>query len=473
MQIKFLNLWNRYVQYYFNHFSSSGIKKREEGLPYLRDNLFVSVLLISFPICCIVYIPSLLVSISTREYIISVADSIALFCFFLIFVNNRISITVKKISFAFIFYLLAIMIVFFLGIEGPGMIILICTSVLLTLFQSKKAGLYSATLNVVIYTVMLIILDTNSANLILFKQYSYKAWIGIGVNLFAFNVLIVLSVSSLIKQLNESFLKEKKLQELLTIEGINLLAAKHKAEESERLKSAFLANMSHEIRTPMNGILGFTSLLGEPDLEVKERQEYLNMIQKSGVRMLDTINDIIEFSRIESGFIDLDFRDTYINEQIEYVYNFFKRDADIKCIGFSIKNPLSFEESLIKTDSKKLFIILSNLVKNAIKFTDFGTVELGYIIKPDVIEFFVKDTGIGIPLDRQKAIFERFIQADIEDKKAHQGSGLGLSIAKSYVDALGGKIWLESTPGKGSSFYFTIPRSTLQVKTLSNIFVEN
>jgi signal transduction histidine kinase len=189
--------------------------------------------------------------------------------------------------------------------------------------------------------------------------------------------------------------------------------------------------------------------------------------------MLDTINDIIEFSRIESGFIDLDFRDTYINEQIEYVYNFFKRDADIKCIGFSIKNPLSFEESLIKTDSKKLFIILSNLVKNAIKFTDFGTVELGYIIKPDVIEFFVKDTGIGIPLDRQKAIFERFIQADIEDKKAHQGSGLGLSIAKSYVDALGGKIWLESTPGKGSSFYFTIPRSTLQVKNLSNIVVKN
>jgi PAS domain S-box-containing protein len=236
-----------------------------------------------------------------------------------------------------------------------------------------------------------------------------------------------------------------------------LLEAKEKAEESDRLKSAFLANMSHEIRTPMNGILGFAELLKEPNLNGKKQQKYIKIIEKSGVRMLNIINDVINISKIESGLMEVNKEPSYINEQIEYIYAFFKPEVEKKELQLSFKNSLPLKEAIIYTDREKVFAILTNLVKNAIKYTKKGTIEFGYIKKDQFLEFYVKDTGIGIPYDRQEAVFERFIQADIADKMALQGAGLGLSIAKAYVEMLGGQLWLESKEGKGSVFYFTLP----------------
>jgi PAS domain S-box-containing protein len=249
---------------------------------------------------------------------------------------------------------------------------------------------------------------------------------------------------------------------------IELFKAKEKAEESDLLKSAFLANMSHEIRTPMNGIMGFSRLLKEPKLTGEQQQKYINIIEKSGVRMLNIINDIIDISKIETGIMPLDIKETNINEQVEYIYTFFMPEAEAKGIKLSFKNTLHAEEANIKTDREKVFAILTNLVKNAIKYTNKGSIEFGYVLKSDSepdrsakLEFFVKDTGLGIPKDRHEAIFERFIQGDIEDKMARQGAGLGLAITKAYTEMLGGRIWLESQEGKGSSFYFTIPYNAL------------
>jgi CheY-like chemotaxis protein/anti-sigma regulatory factor (Ser/Thr protein kinase) len=153
-----------------------------------------------------------------------------------------------------------------------------------------------------------------------------------------------------------------------------------------------------------------------------------------------------------------------INKQIEFIYTFFKPQVEAKGIHFKINKSLTNKEAFIKTDSEKLYSILTNLVKNAIKYTEKGTIELGYILKREKdskeLEFYIKDRGIGIPKDRQKAIFKRFIQADISDKKAYQGAGLGLSISRAYVEMLGGKIWMESEEGKGSIFYFTLPYRT-------------
>ncbi|HSQ46800.1 MAG TPA: PAS domain S-box protein [Lutibacter sp.] len=241
-----------------------------------------------------------------------------------------------------------------------------------------------------------------------------------------------------------------------------LVVAKEHAEESDRLKSAFLANMSHEIRTPMNGILGFAGLLKEPGLTGEQQQKYIKIIEKSGDRMLNIINDIVDISKIESGLMEVYIKETNINEQVENIYNFFKPEADAKGILFSVKKSFPEKEAIIKTDSEKIDAILSNLIKNAIKFTNQGTIQFGVDFASSAtgkteLEFFVKDTGIGIPKDRQKAIFERFIQADISDKMAMQGAGLGLSIAKAYVEMLGGKIWLESEVDVGSTVYFTIP----------------
>ncbi|MCX6278898.1 MAG: PAS domain S-box protein [Bacteroidetes bacterium] len=242
-----------------------------------------------------------------------------------------------------------------------------------------------------------------------------------------------------------------------------LIFAKEHAQESDRLKSAFLANMSHEIRTPMNGILGFAGLLKEPDLTGEEQQKYIRIIEKSGARMLNIINDIVDISKIESGQMEISISETNINQQIEFIYIFFKPEVEKKGIKFSFKNPLPSNEALIKTDREKIYAILTNLVKNAIKYTNQGSIEFGYSVETQCLaslQFFVKDTGIGIPKDRHQAIFDRFVQADIEDRNALQGAGLGLSITKAYIEMLGGAISVESEPGKGSTFYFTIPCNT-------------
>jgi PAS domain S-box-containing protein len=247
-----------------------------------------------------------------------------------------------------------------------------------------------------------------------------------------------------------------------------LIKAKEKAEESDHLKSAFLANMSHEIRTPMNGILGFAGLLKEPNLTGTEQQKYIQIIEKSGARMLNIINDIVSISKIESGLMEINMIESNINEQIEYIYAFFKPEIENKGIQFSYKNSLPFEKAIIKTDREKLFAILTNLVKNAIKYSEKGSIELGCDKKGENLEFYVKDSGIGIDSTRLKAIFERFIQADIADKHAYQGAGLGLSISKAYVEMLGGKLWVESEIGIGSTFYFTIPYTTELKETVAN-----
>ena len=243
-----------------------------------------------------------------------------------------------------------------------------------------------------------------------------------------------------------------------------LIDAKLKAEESDRLKSAFLANMSHEIRTPMNGILGFADLLKAPELSGEEQQAYIKIIEKSGARMLNIINDIIDISKIEAGLMKLDSKESNINEQIEYIYTFFKPEAEAKKLKISFNNALPAKEAVVTTDREKLYAILTNLVKNAIKYTHNGSIEFGYNLKTNnetnELEFYVKDTGIGIPKERHEAIFERFIQADISDKMAYQGAGLGLAISKAYVEMLGGKIRVESEEGKGSCFYFTLPYKT-------------
>ncbi len=237
-----------------------------------------------------------------------------------------------------------------------------------------------------------------------------------------------------------------------------LIKAKEKAEESDRLKSAFLANMSHEIRTPMNGILGFAGLLKEPDLSGEQQHEYIQIIEKSGNRMLNIINDIVNISKIESGIIDIHLSETNINNQLQFISDSLKLDADNKNLNLFFTCGLTDKEAIINTDSEKLYGILTNLVKNAIKYTETGTIEFGYNVKGEFIEFFIKDTGIGISKERLEAIFERFIQADIEDKMARQGAGLGLSISKAYVEMLDGKIWVESEENRGSKFYFTLPR---------------
>ena len=238
-----------------------------------------------------------------------------------------------------------------------------------------------------------------------------------------------------------------------------LFKAKVKAEESDRLKSAFLANMSHEIRTPMNGILGFAELLKEPDLTGEEQKKYIDIIEKSGERMLNIINNIICISKVESKQVEVIISETNMNEMLDFISDFFKIEIEQKGLQIIINKKLPTKRALVKTDKEKVYAILTNLTKNAIKFTSQGYVEIGCVRKGTYVEFFVKDTGVGIRQDQKEVIFERFRQGSELLTRNYEGAGLGLSISKAYVEMLDGTIRVESEIGKGSIFYFTIPNN--------------
>jgi PAS domain S-box-containing protein len=236
-----------------------------------------------------------------------------------------------------------------------------------------------------------------------------------------------------------------------------MIAAKEKAEETDRLKSAFLANMSHEIRTPMNGIIGFLDLLREPDLSEENKSAYIDIVTQSGHRLLDTINDIIEISKIESGELKINKSSVNICELMAYYHGFFRQQTDQKGLKYIISNQLPAETKYFQTDRVKLESIITNLLKNAIKFTSKGYIEFGCFLESENLIFYIKDTGAGISEDRLEIIFERFVQADLSSSRPQEGSGLGLSIVKAYVQMLNGKIMVHSDPGKGSRFSFSIP----------------
>jgi PAS domain S-box-containing protein len=235
----------------------------------------------------------------------------------------------------------------------------------------------------------------------------------------------------------------------------DLIAAKEKAEESDKLKSAFLANMSHEIRTPMNGIIAFADLLNEPHFGEKDQSKFIEIIQKSAKRLLSLINDLIDISKIEAGQMEVHFSEINVNNLLEFLFEFFKPEAEKKSIELKMisdKSPL-----IINTDNDKLNAILTNLIKNAIKFTDSGKIEFGYSLNGDKsIEFFIEDTGIGIPKDKLKSVLNRFEQVDSSFSSGHEGSGLGLAISNSYVEMLGGELKITSEVGKGSKFSFIL-----------------
>jgi len=236
-----------------------------------------------------------------------------------------------------------------------------------------------------------------------------------------------------------------------------LREAKLNAEEGYRLKSAFLANMSHEIRTPMNGIIGFSELLKDTRLPEDKRMRYAGIVIDSGRQLLNIVNDILDISRIETGKVSIIPEMVVINELINVLYAFFEPQASNKNIKIIAVKPLKNEESAVLTDRTRLRQILTNLLNNAIKFTNEGQIKFGYKRVRDELEFFVSDTGIGIPAELHDKIFEPFRQANLEISNLHGGTGLGLTISHKLAELLGGRLWLESEPGQGSVFYFTLP----------------
>ena len=237
----------------------------------------------------------------------------------------------------------------------------------------------------------------------------------------------------------------------------DLISAKEKAVESDRLKSAFLANMSHEIRTPLNSILGFSDLLVSLDLDTKIRAEYADMINLSGNNLLSIINDILDISKIEAGQIVLTEKRFSAFQMISDIQKEYSLKARSKGLELRLSAQESDKEIYLLSDENRIKQVLVNFVGNAMKFTDSGYIEIGLKIKDKQVQFHVKDTGIGIAKEYHSKVFDRFRQVESAQTRKYGGNGLGLAITKNLAELLGGKIHLESKPKVGSTFYLMLP----------------
>jgi PAS domain S-box-containing protein len=243
-----------------------------------------------------------------------------------------------------------------------------------------------------------------------------------------------------------------------------LKIAKEKAQESDLLKSTFLANISHEIRTPMNGIIGFAELIARGDIDRETRKSYLEIMKKSSDQLICIINDIIDFSKIESNQIRISEEQLELNNLLDQLNLFYENELRNKRLTevTLVVEKASKEPLIILTDENRLRQVLSYLLDNSVKYTNQGFIKFGYRMSGSKLDFFVEDSGKGIPTEKQKLIFERFRQADEGHSRKYGGVGLGLPISKGLVNLLGGSIWVESEPGKGSVFCFTIPYKTTE-----------
>jgi signal transduction histidine kinase len=291
------------------------------------------------------------------------------------------------------------------------------------------------------------------------RLYNRIYWIiGVGVVLF----LIVLiwtttlrrEVSKRTLELRQANQEYESLNEELTQNNEELERAKEHAEESDKLKSAFLANMSHEIRTPMNGIVGFAEMLQKPNLTVEKQQRYRELIQSCGKQLLNIVNDVLDISKIETNQMTVRYDDVNLGKIIDNTVKLHKAAARKKGIELSVDTNV---RDTLRTDSTKLTQIINNLLSNAVKYTNQGRIDIRSHQSNGQVQISVADTGIGIDEKLQPKIFDRFIQAETGYTRNHGGAGLGLSITKSFVELLGGSIWFESVPNKGTAFFVELP----------------
>jgi signal transduction histidine kinase/ActR/RegA family two-component response regulator len=260
-------------------------------------------------------------------------------------------------------------------------------------------------------------------------------------------------------EVRNRLLDEKVRERTLELEIMNqeLIVARDKAEAGNRLKTAFMHNISHEVRTPLNGILGFGSLLADPGIPAEDKQEFLPLLRASSDRLINTITDYMDISLIASGNLELKYRSVNIHEELIKLKNKFQPMCNARNIVFNLTMPDSNQNMVIQTDLEIFHKIVSHLIDNSLKFTRQGSIELGCIPGVEKVDFFVKDTGVGIAGDARERIFEVFMQENVSTTRGHEGSGLGLSVIKGFLALLNGEIEVSSVKNEGSTFSFYLP----------------
>ncbi len=436
----------------------NGEYSRQDGVKYWRERVYKSILLNIIFFGLFAFLFGMYMSIKDGIYFIAIMNVI-------IYTSIVFSLFVKRLSLAIriyiiigLTYFIGISLVFFVGPTGGGIAFFIGASFLASLLLGLRGSIYCLIINGILIILIAIGLYFNAFGNLMISQYTLIHWITVAVNVIIISSTISLPLAILVRGLESTIDNQNKLKTLLSEKISQLESAKFKAEEADKLKTNFLANMSHEVRTPLNSIMGFTELvIHEAYSDEKEKKHYLNTIYKSGGYLLNIINNILDFSTIESGQLKHFIQPFDLGVLMKELHSIYTLPINTKAkVTIQFNGLNSIGKTIIKTDRHRLKQVLINLINNALKFTEKGKVVIGFSLKMNLFEFYVKDSGIGISQKDQREIFKRFIKVDGLNK-VKEGTGLGLPISKGIIEALGGTIWVESKTHAGAKFFFTIP----------------
>jgi signal transduction histidine kinase len=451
-----LNFWLKYRNYFFSRILS-GVEYSGNNLESYRKELFAHSLFYFTHLSTLAFIPGFALAIKEAEWFIAILDLLTYGALVFTILSTGISLKKKRILFILIIYTAAIGLILLIGYKGPGILYLMAVSVWASISISNRSGIITAVFNLCIYLAFELLLLFSNVDISFLNQYEADTWGAIGINLVILNFALVFSVNHLFNKLNERIIEENRLQNKLEIDNKQLQSAIRKAEDADKLKSVFLTNMSHEIRTPMNAIVGFSDLMKNNDITIEQRTRYADIISQNSDVLLTIINDIIELSKIDSSNVTVDKTEISIKE---FISNFTGTmegicPPEIKLLYEVI---IPEEKKMVHIDVVKLTQVLSNLVENAFKYSEKGNVRLNFYFRNQSYYFQVSDEGIGIPVEMQDKIFNRFYQINSE----FNGVGLGLSIVSSFMNLMGGEVKLNSKPGKGSTFTLCFPEKAFQ-----------
>jgi signal transduction histidine kinase len=429
----------------------------EDGILFWRERILKITLLIIIIFGFIPYILGSYIGIKFGYTELPIVNSISYFTIIYIFISKKLSLFFRIFVIIVIGYIIGLCLIFLVGPEASGLSYLIAASLLSALLLGLRGSIGTLILNIILFAFIALGLHLDWFNGMNIDKYSVSVWITVASSAEIICLISSVPLAIVLKGLDKTVLKQKKLQLELQEKISQLDTAKQEAEESDRLKTNFLANMSHEVRTPLNAIMGFTELMiFEAYADEQEKNKYLKTIHNSGTYLLNILKNILDFSVIESGQLKLHKREFSVKK-------LFNEVSPMYSVSFVCKESVKiyFEmqdnaDIKLYSDIDRIKQVLINLINNALKNTESGTINVGFRGIDEFIEFYVKDTGCGIPNDKIKDIFKRFVK--IEGKnKIIKGTGLGLPISKGIINALGGEIRVESEIGKGSTFIFTIP----------------
>lgn len=462
MKQRFDNFWQN-IQSAINLITAPSTLNPDEGLNYWRERVFLALVFSSVILGLLAFIPGIVAYAYYELWNIIILNVLIYIFLILLFIFREIRFKLRIYGLLFLYYIFGMTLLIYDAQKGPGLIWMFTFPIFTGLLLNIRESILAILINLMSLFILTILIKLDLFSHFPLSKIDMKNWLTLTSSFIALNSIVAISVTVLVNGLEASLKKEQRYRQLLKEKQQKLAAAKDKAEESDRLKTSFLANMSHEIRTPMNAIIGFSDLLANPNISYAQREKYVTIIKNNGLSLVNLIDDIIDLAIIEANQVKIIKKECNVNELLDDLYEHYGDELQkVSSNGVELKikkgNPNS--EINIVSDPIRLKQILTNLIDNALKFTSKGYIEYGYFIEEEdnikYIKFYVEDTGPGIPKDKQQQIFDHFTKIEQSRGRLFRGTGLGLTIAKKLTMLLGGRLWLKSKEGEGTTFFFTI-----------------